>query len=54
MQRAERKEQQELAGRKKVETAMMRGLRMVQEKEKVCDIGAHPARIARAGKPLKR
>ena len=52
MRRAERKEQEELAGRKKIEAARTKGLRMVQEKEN--DVGFHPPRIARVGKPLKR
>ena len=52
MLRAERKEQEELAGRKKIEAARTKALRTSHEKEN--DVGVHPPRIARVGKPLKR
>ena len=54
MQRAARKEQEELAGKKKVEAARTKALWMVKLQERKSDIDAHPPRIARIGKPLKR
>src|SRR5438552_1807820 len=54
MQRAERKEQEELAGRKKVEGARTSAQRMVSPQERKSEIDARPRRIARVGKPLKR
>jgi hypothetical protein len=54
MRRAERKEQEELAGRKKREAAQAKAQRVVELKEKKSDINAHPARVARPGKPLRR
>ncbi len=54
MQRAERKEQEELAGKKKIETGLLKGMRRVKSQEKKSDIEARPPRIARVGKPLKR
>jgi hypothetical protein len=54
MQRAERKEQEELAGKTKTEGARTKALRMVKLEERKSDIDARPPRIARIGKPLKR
>ena len=54
MSREERKEQEELAGKKKIEAAMTKAQRMVKLQEKESDLGAHPPRIARPGKPLIR
>ena len=55
MQRAERKEQEELAGKKKkTEAALTKAQRMARLIEKESNVGARPARIARPGKPLKR
>jgi hypothetical protein len=55
MQRAERKEQEELAGKKKkAEAAMTKAQRMLKLQEKEKEMGAHPPRIARVGKPLIR
>ena len=54
MQRAERKEQEELAGKTKIEGARTKALRMVKLQERKSDIDAHPPRIARIGKPLIR
>ena len=54
LQRAERKEQEELAGRKKIEGARIKAQRLVSLQERKSDIDAHPPRIARIGKPLKR
>jgi hypothetical protein len=50
--RAERKELEELAGHKKVASARLKGARRDEEREE--DRGDRPARVARAGKPLKR
>jgi hypothetical protein len=52
MRRAERKEQEELAGKKKIETGRIKAMRMVETQEKKSDV--RPRRIARVGKPLKR
>jgi len=52
MRRAERKEQEELAGKKKIETGLARAMRVVKSQEMKSD--ARPRRIARVGKPLKR
>ena len=54
MQRAERKEQEELTGKKKIEAARTKALRMMHPEEKKSDIDARPQRIARVGKPLIR
>jgi hypothetical protein len=51
MRRAERKELEELAGKKKTEAA--RAQRMGKKMEKT-DSNAQPSRIARPGKPLQR
>src|SRR4051794_15269333 len=54
-QRAERKEQEELAGKKKkLEAALTKTQRMGKLEEREKDIVAHPPRIARVGKPLRR
>jgi len=53
MQRAERKEQEDLAGKKKkLEAAMTKVQRLTKLQEN--EGGARPERIARPGKPLKR
>ena len=54
MQREERREQEELAGKQKLETARVRTQRaaMVEEKESGAPIRLR--RAARPGKPLKR
>ncbi len=55
MQRAERKEQEELAGRKKkAAAALTKAQREARLEEKDKTIGERPPRIARIGKPLKR
>lgn len=54
MRRAERKEQEELAGKKKVESAMTKAQRMLKLQEKDSDVSFRPRRTARPGKPLKR
>ena len=55
MRRAERKEQEELAGKKKkTEAALTKAQRMVKLQEKEREIQAHPPRVARVGKPLIR
>ena len=55
MQRAERQEQEELAGRKKMAAgSVTKAQRMVRMEEKESELGVAPERIARAGKPLKR
>ncbi len=50
--RAERKELEELAGRKKMEAARSKGLRMGEDDE--IKVSIRPLRVPRAGKPLKR
>lgn len=54
MRRAERKEQEELAGKKKIEAALTKAQRLRELQKENSDIDAHPARVARPGKPLKR
>jgi hypothetical protein len=54
MRRAERKELEELAGKKKIEASMTKAQRMMELQKKENDLGAHPPRIARPGKPLIR
>ena len=53
-QRAERKEQEELAGKKKIETAAARTKRLEMMQEKEPETTIRPRRTARVGKPLKR
>jgi hypothetical protein len=53
-QRAERKEQESLASRKKSESALTKAQRMTRLEEKEREVQANPPRVARAGKPLKR
>ncbi len=52
--RDERKEQEELAGKKKIEAAKAKALRAQEMEREKRDIDAHPPRVARVGKPLKR
>ena len=52
MQRAERKEQEELAGRKKIEANRTKAIRLAETQE--TKTAPRPRRIARVGKPLKR
>ena len=52
MQRAERREQEELAGKKKVDAAKAQRLSKQHEKENA--VAFPPRRVARVGKPLKR
>jgi hypothetical protein len=54
MRRDERKEQEELAGKKKIEAAKSKALRILEMEQKKKDIDARPPRIARVGKPLRR
>jgi hypothetical protein len=55
MRRAERKEQEELAGKKKkTEAALTKAQRMAKLEEKESNPVPRPPRIARIGKPLKR
>jgi len=55
MRRAERKEQEELAGRKKkAEAVLTKAQRMAKLEEKENIVGVRPPRVARIGKPLKR
>lgn len=54
MRRAERKEQEELAGRKKIEAAAARTRRITELQKEELASAPRPRRIARAGKPLKR
>jgi hypothetical protein len=52
MHRAERQEQEELAGQKKVKVAKAKRLATFHEKENAAAFP--PRRVARVGKPLKR
>ena len=54
MQRAERKELEEMAGRKKVEAARVRAQRALSQEDKDKETENRPLRVARVGKPLKR
>jgi hypothetical protein len=54
MQRAERKEQEELAGKKKLEASVNKAQRLIELQERKKEGGERPQRIARIGKPLKR
>jgi hypothetical protein len=54
MQRAERKEQEELAGKKKLEASVAKARRIVELQEKKNETTIRPRRTARIGKPLKR
>jgi hypothetical protein len=54
MQRAERKEQEELTGKKKIEAARTKAMQMLHPEEKKSEIEGRPPRVARVGKPLKR
>jgi hypothetical protein len=54
MRRDERKEQEELAGRKKVEAAKAKAQQMAELQEKKSAAGTPPRRVARPGKPLIR
>jgi hypothetical protein len=53
-QRAERKEQEELAGKKKIEGSLVKAQRLMKLEEKKNETDNRPPRIARIGKPLKR
>ena len=53
-QRAERKEQEELAGKKKVAASLTKSLRAGEFEDDTKDVHAPSPRVARAGKPLKR
>jgi hypothetical protein len=54
MRRAERMEQEALAGKNKIETALTKTQLMVKLQEKETEIIIRPRRIARVEKPLKR
>ena len=55
MRRAERQEQEDLAGKKKkAEAALTKAQRMARLEEKEKEVDVRPRRIARVGKPLKR
>jgi hypothetical protein len=54
MHRDERKEQEELAGRKKVEAAKEKKDRLAKLDEHEPGPSVRPRRMARVGKPLKR
>lgn len=54
MQRAERKEQEELAGKKKIESALTKAQRIIRLEQKDQETAVRPRRVARVGKPLKR
>lgn len=54
MQRAERKELEEMSGRKKVEASRVRAQRGMSLEDKPEDTENRPQRVARPGKPLKR
>jgi len=54
MQRDERKEQEELTGKKKIEAARTKAMRLMHPEEKKSDLEGRPPRVARVGKPLIR
>jgi hypothetical protein len=54
MRRAERKEQEELAGKKKIDGALTKAQRLLELQKEKSDVDAQPRRVARPGKPLKR
>ncbi|HSI10964.1 MAG TPA: hypothetical protein VK961_02920 [Chthoniobacter sp.] len=54
MQRAERKELEEMTGRKKVEASRVRAQREIALEHRPEENDAGPQRVARPGKPLKR
>jgi hypothetical protein len=54
MRRAERKEQEELAGKKMIEASAAKARRLLELQQEKSDVDAHPPRLARPGKPLKR
>lgn len=54
MQRAERKELEEMSGRKKIEASRVRAQRGMSLEHRPEEADAGPQRIARPGKPLKR
>ena len=54
MQRAERKEQEEMSGRRKVDAARVRAQRAMSQEDKDPETESRPVRVARVGKPLKR
>ena len=53
-QRAERREQEELAGKKKAKTTLTKTLRMVELEDSEKEAQPNSPRVARAGKPHKR
>jgi hypothetical protein len=53
MRRAERKEQEEVAGKRKIEAALTKTQRIAELQKKRSNIDAHPPRIARPGKLLR-
>jgi hypothetical protein len=52
--RTERKEQEELAGKKKLEASLTKAQRLARLDARKADGKGPPPRIARAGKPLRR
>ena len=54
MRRAERQEQEALAGKSKVEARLTREQRLATRRENEARVPARPRRTARPGKPLKR
>jgi hypothetical protein len=54
MQRDERKEQEELAGKKKAEAAQSKSAKALMIREKLNEIEIRPRRTARPGKPMRR
>jgi hypothetical protein len=54
MQRAERREQEELAGRQKLDAARARTLRTAMTEDREQEAPMRARRTARPGKPLKR
>jgi hypothetical protein len=54
MRRAERKEQEELTGRKRSEVALTKAQRLLELRKREHGEPAIPRRVARPGKPLKR
>ena len=54
MQRAERKELEEMSGRKKIEASRVRAQRGLSLEHRPEETDEGPQRVARPGKPLKR
>lgn len=54
IQRAERRELEEMSGRKKIENSRVRAQRGMAYEHRPEEVDTVPQRVARPGKPLKR